>query len=297
MRNVIGTMQTILAIDRDDLTTDIITAGLVPEGFNVYVARGPSDGLSKYIQFKPDLVILNIDTFSNMGFMTLRDICEADPHAQVISMGTSRDDTLAMECIRQGAKDYLKKPIEIKELLRSIERIENRRRLVSIVSEPDISCVCLEQKRLVFGNDIEKLPYIINQAVYNAGALCSDKDTLKIALGEIMLNAIEHGNLNITMKEKRSATEKGDYNELLCERKTDPAHAGKAVTMDIYMDTEKLVYTITDQGNGFDYKTIFDTDPYAHIGSGLGLFIARSFFSEVAYEGCGNKVRLTYLKP
>lgn len=290
-------MQSILAIDRDDHTTDVICSGLVPEGFNVYIARGPSDGLSKFIQFKPDLVILNIDTFSNMGFMTLRDICEADPHAQVISMGTSSDDTLAMECIRQGAKDYLKKPLEIKELLRSIVRIENRRRLLSITSEPDISCVRSEEKRLVFGNDTENLPYIINQAVYNSRAVCPDKDTLKMALGEIVLNAIEHGNLNITMKEKQTATEKGEYNDLLWKRKNDPAYADKLVTMDIYMDSEKLVFTITDQGNGFDYKTIFDTDPHAHIGCGLGMFIARSFFSEVAYDGCGNRVRLTYLKP
>ena len=290
-------MQSILAIDRDDITTDVISSGLIPEGFNVYISRGPSDGLSKFIQFKPDLVILNIDTFSNMGFMTLRDICEADPHAQVISMGTSRDDTLAMECIRQGAKDYLKKPLEIKELLRSIERIENRKRILSIKSEPDISCVRSEEKRLVFGNDTENLPYIINQAVYNARAICPDKDTLKMALGEIVLNAIEHGNLNITMKEKQAATEKGEYKQLLRKRKNDPAYSEKVVTMDVYMDQEKLVYTVADNGNGFDYKTIFDTDPHAHIGSGLGLFIARSFFSKVVYEGCGNRVRLTYLKP
>ncbi|HOO45193.1 MAG TPA: ATP-binding protein [Deltaproteobacteria bacterium] len=296
MKNVIGSMQSILAIDRDKVTTDIISSSLVPEGFQVYIARGPSDGLSKFIQVKPDLVILNIDSFSTMGFMTLKDICEADPHAQVISMGMSRDDALAMECIRHGAKDYLKKPLEAKELIRSIERIETRRRLVSLTSEPDTGCVRSEQKRLVFGNDTEKLPYIINQAAYNAGAICPDKDTLKMALGEIVLNAIEHGNLNITMKEKRSATEKGVYNELLNERKSDPAYAGRVVTMDISMDREKIVYTISDQGSGFDHKTMFNTDPHAHIGSGLGMFIARSFFSEVIYEGSGNTVRLIYLK-
>ena len=67
MKTSIGSMQSILAIDRDEPTIDIISSSLVPEGYQVHIARGPSDGLSKYIQFKPDLVIISIDTLSSKG--------------------------------------------------------------------------------------------------------------------------------------------------------------------------------------------------------------------------------------
>jgi DNA-binding response OmpR family regulator len=290
-------INSILAIDKDEYTTDLILSTLSSKGFKVHVATGSSDGLSKFIQHKPDLVILNMDTPTNLGFITLRDICEADPHTQVISISLSRNEEMAMECIRHGAKDYLKKPIEKKDLIRSIERIENRKHLLRITSEPDINCVHNEEKRLVFGNDTEALPYIINQAVFNARAICADIENLKTALSEMVLNAIEHGNLNITRQEKASAAERGEYKNLINERRTDPRYAHRVVTLDVYMDHEKLVYTITDQGDGFDYRAIFDADPHAYLGSGLGLFIARIFFSQVVYGGCGNRVKLVYIRP
>jgi DNA-binding response OmpR family regulator len=290
-------INSILVIDKDEYTTDLILSTLSSKGFKVHVANGSSDGLNMFIQYKPDLVILNMDTPENLGFITLRDICEADPHTQVISISLIRNNEMAMKCIRHGAKDYLKKPIEKKDLLRSVERIENRKHLLRITSEPDIICVHNEEKRLVFGNDTEALPYIINQAVFNARAICADKDNLKTALSELVLNAIEHGNLNISSREKAAAAERGEYKKLIDERRTDPRYAHRVVTLDVYMDHEKLVYTISDQGDGFDYRAIFDADPHTHVGSGLGLFIARSFFAQVVYEGCGNRVKLVYFRP
>lgn len=60
------------------------------------------------------------------------------------------------------------------------------------------------------------------------------------------------------------------------------------------MEKDMMVYQVTDQGSGFDFKKELDPDPEVHIGSGLGMLIARNFFNEVSYEGCGNRVRLVY---
>lgn len=289
--------QTVLAIAEDSHTRDAIREGLTPRGFAVRIAQGASDGLSSFLKIKPDFVIISVSPLTNMGLMTLTDVCEADPHAQVITVSSCTDDTFAMECIRHGAMDYLKKPIEIKDLLRSIDRINNRRRMLKITSEPDIECVQEEDKSLIFGNNTENLPYIINQAVYNAKVVCPDIAMLKMALGEIILNAIEHGNLNISMEEKAAATEKGDFNRLLQERVSDPRYADRFVKLNVHMTRKELVYTIADQGNGFDYKKIFAAEPHAHIGSGLGLFVARSFFSDIAFKGRGNRVVLVYKNP
>jgi len=291
-----GSRQTILTIDHDEHASDFICTALCEKGFTVHTSSDIGEGFRKFTELKPDLVILNIETFSDNGFKPLRELTQTDPHALVICMGTSHDDALAMECIRHGAKDYLKKPLGLKDLLGSIERITTHQHLLKTSTEPDVTCVQLETKRLVFGNDTKKLPYIINQAVYNAGAVCPDIVMLKIALSEIVLNAIEHGNLGITMKEKSAATERGDYKDILSQRRNDPRYKDRVVTLDVSMDREKLVYTVTDQGEGFDYENVLDSDPSSHIGSGLGLFIVRSFFSEVVYEGCGNRVRLVYLK-
>lgn len=289
--------QSILAIEEDARARKVLSAGLTSHGFTVHSAEGASDGLKSFLSIKPDFVILNVSPLSHWGMITLMDICAADPHARVITVSTCTDGAYALECIRQGAADYVRKPFKLGDLTRSIERINNRRRMLKIVSEPDVECVKKEDKTLVFGNNTENLPLIVNQAVCNARVVCRDIDMLKTALGEIVLNAIEHGNLGITMKEKSSATEKGDYRKLLQEKMDDPCLASRVVTLQVHMTRDELVYTVADQGSGFDHEHIFDTEPHTRIGSGLGLFIARSFFTSITYKGNGSRVDLVYRRP
>lgn len=286
----------ILALGDDAKATGLIRSSLSAQGFSVDAESDISEGFRKFIETEPDLVILDIDTFLEHGIVYLREFCEADPCAKIICTGSDRDDARFVECIRCGALDYLRKPLESKDLLQTVERLHNRCRLKRMATEPDIGCVLTESKTLVFGNDTKNLSYIINQAVCNAGSVCKDIGSLKVALNEVVLNAIEHGNLGITMEEKSKADENGTYHDLLAQKCRNPQYENRVVRMDVYMDREQLIYTITDEGSGFDYSTIFDTDPSSHIGSGLGLFIVRSFFTEVIFGGCGNKVKLIYKK-
>ncbi len=286
--------ETILLIDPDEHVANSLCSSLSSEGFTVFVAGDPADGLGRFIECKPDFVFLDMDRSPEAGLIILKDICAADPGVQVI--GLSSDHARALESVRHGARDCLRKPLDMSDLLGSIDTIRTRKELLKISSEPDIECVQAEEKRLVFGNDTRNLPYIINQAVSNAPAAGPEREMLKMALSEIVLNAIEHGNLGITMEEKAEATKEGTYQELMGQRLNDPRYARRVVTLDVLMDRESLVYTVTDQGDGFDYRGMVDSDPQDHIGSGLGIFIARSFFSEISYEGCGNRVKLVYRK-
>lgn len=289
--------QSILAIEEDVKTREFINQGLSTHGYTVYSALGASDGLKSFLTIKPEFVILSVSPLSQGCMTILRDICEADPQAQVITISSCTDDTYAMECIRHGAADYLKKPIRLKDLTQSIERINNRRRMLKIVSEPDVECVQTEDKILVFDNDIRNLPYILNQAVYNARKVCKDLNMLKTALGEILINAIEHGNLGITREEKAQAVAEDRYEDLLKEKMSDPRYAQRKVTLKVYMSGNELKYTVIDQGDGFDSRSIFESDSHLRMGSGLGLFIARNFFTSVIYQGKGNQVVLVYRAP
>lgn len=291
------TRQSVLAIEEDLKTREFINQGLSTHGYAVHSAMGASDGLKSFLSIRPEFVILSVSPLSQGGMATLRDICEADPHAQVITISSCTDDTYAMECIRHGAADYLKKPIVLKDLTRSIERINNRKRMLKIISEPDVECVQAEDKTLVFGNDIPNLPYILNQAVFNARKVCKDTDLLKTALGEILINAIEHGNLGITREEKALAIAGDRYEDLLKDRTCDPRYALRKVTLKVRMTRNELKYTVTDQGEGFECRAIFESEPHIRMGSGLGLFIARNFFTAVTFQGKGNQVVLVYRKP
>ncbi len=289
--------QTILVISEDARVPEAIRTGLSSRAFSIHTVRGTDEGLCSLLKTRPDFVILSISQPCAASLATLTDICEADPCTKVIAVGSRTDDGFAVECIRHGAADYIQKPFKIKDILRSIGRIDKRSRMLKMLSEPDTDCVHEEDKVLVFGNDTRRLPYIINQAVSNARVVCEDIPMLKTAIGEIVLNAIEHGNLGITMEEKAAATSRGDYRKLLNERMRDPRFTARKVTMHIRMSREELAYTITDQGSGFDHGALLNSDLRAHGGSGLGLFMAKNFFTSITFNDCGNSVTLVYKRP
>ncbi len=98
------------------------------------------------------------------------------------------------------------------------------------------------------------------------------------------------------MEEKAKAVKKGTFEDLIKQRKKNPKYAQRVVTIHVRMETNTLEYHIIDEGDGFDHQKEFDPDPHRHIGSGLGVQIAKTFFHEVRYEGNGNRVRLIYRK-
>lgn len=288
-------VRNILIIDPDKSSRDLVRK-LSRKGFKAAHASSPKDGLTQVTCDKPDLVILFLDPADDSGLILLKEIVQINPMTKVIVTADRVDGFLSVECMRLGALDYLIKPLNIASLLESIQMIQDHQESFYLGIKPDSESVIREVKTITFGNDRERIPYIINQAVLNAGKVCRDIEMLKIALSEILLNAIEHGNLGISMEEKAKAVKNGTFEELVKQRMINPKYANRVVTFNVHMDQDFLEYYITDEGGGFDYKKKFDTDPNAHIGSGLGVQIAKSFFHEVVYEGRGNRVRLLYRK-
>ena len=289
--------QTVLVVAEASDTRKAITSGLSPRRFALDLARGPNDCLGPLLGARPDFVVMGITSPSPESLAPIRAILEADARARVIVVSPAPDQAFALECIRNGASDYLREPLKPGDLKRSIDRISTRAALTGKAREPDLSCILEERKTLKFGNDLGALPYVINQAVANASLVCPDVPMLKTALGEVLLNAIEHGNLGIDLKEKSAAITRNAYPELLRKRSVDPRHAGKVVTLHVRMTRDKLTYRVIDQGEGFDHRALFGRDPHATAGSGLGLFFAKSYFSRMIFRGRGNDVTLVYNKP
>ncbi|HPR53502.1 MAG TPA: SpoIIE family protein phosphatase [Deltaproteobacteria bacterium] len=286
-------IQSILIIDPEKSSGELAKR-ISRKGYRALHVFSPGEGLVHLMEEKPDLVLVALDPKDDTGLKTLRQIHGSCPGALLIVAAGKVDGFLALECIRMGVLDYLIRPVSVDKLLECIIRIQDHQRSLCIGIMPDTDCVLSEQKALRFGNDIDKLPFFINQAVLNARAVCPDVEMLKMALGEILLNAVEHGNLNISLEEKARAVKKGSFEELLKQRAKNPDYMNRVVTLQVYMERDTLEYIVTDQGNGFDYRKEFNPDPHAHIGSGLGIQIAKNFFNQVIYEGCGNKVRLIY---
>jgi CheY-like chemotaxis protein len=127
------------------------------------------------------------------------------------------------------------------------------------------------------------------------GSACADPDAASLGLLELLVNAIEHGNLGITFEEKAALLGAGRWEAEVAARQARPEHAGKAVHVVCSRVGPELVITITDEGSGFDWQRFLMLDESrAFHPNGRGISLAREVaFATLEYLGRGNEVRVS----
>jgi two-component system, sensor histidine kinase LadS len=119
---------------------------------------------------------------------------------------------------------------------------------------------------------------------------------IRIALREAIINSIEHGNLRLSFLEKTDSMISDKYFDLVKERQSDPALKRKKVAVDYSLNAERVIYRITDEGEGFDHASALNSDPGS--GERLGLVHGRGMmmivgaFDEVKFNKKGNQILL-----
>lgn len=118
---------------------------------------------------------------------------------------------------------------------------------------------------------------------------------VRMAVREIIINAIEHGNLAITFDEKTRETVEGDYFSYINKRQNDPLYSGRTVDILYRVNQDRVEYTVTDQGSGFDYGKFLRGEVEVNdalIPHGRGITLAKNIFDELSYNDSGNSVVL-----
>lgn len=92
-------------------------------GFEVFEAENGQQGLVKYAEVKPDIVLMDILMPKLDGISATKKILEMDPSAKIIVISAVGKSGLDDECLLAGAKKFIVKPFKIKELLRSINSL------------------------------------------------------------------------------------------------------------------------------------------------------------------------------
>lgn len=153
----------------------------------------------------------------------------------------------------------------------------------------------------------ESFVYSVNNYLQNADLLCNrltrnlekylpEQEILKVrmALRELLLNAIEHGNLNLTFEEKSEVIEQQTYLKIIQERQSDSRYHDKHVLVEYRLNEQEVVYTITDEGNGFDFNAVINRDLASEVDNyiphGRGLILADKIFDTMKFNEKGNQV-------
>ncbi|GFN40361.1 MAG: putative response regulatory domain-containing protein [Marine Group I thaumarchaeote] len=115
----------ILAVDDNQTITTMISKFFKLEGdqYEVMVANNGAEALSKYNEFKPDVVLLDIAMPVMDGIETLSRLLKMDDKANIIMASASGSSDRVAECLRKGARGYVEKPFSPEELLVTIKNL------------------------------------------------------------------------------------------------------------------------------------------------------------------------------
>ena len=162
-----------------------------------------------------------------------------------------------------------------------------------------IEYVNSERLSLSVENYITMVGDIVDKLTANLKLFLEEGDVMMIKMGlnEMIVNAMEHGNLNVTFDEKTRAQEEGRLFDYMSERRQLPEYRDKKVLIDYYFDDSKVIYRITDMGPGFDYKAIMNRVKnevnQMELTHGRGIIMTQAVFDSVEYNKKGNQVLLT----
>lgn len=127
---------------------------------------------------------------------------------------------------------------------------------------------------------------------------CPDPQRVAMGLSELLVNAIEHGNLAISYADKSRLLQMGRWQEEVEERLLNPQYAERKVSVKFASNAEEIQIHIADQGHGFDWQPFLEFSPErAFDPHGRGISMARMMsFDSLEYQGKGNEVLVRVLR-
>jgi len=133
-------MSKILVIDDDRSIRETLELYLTEEGYEVVTAATGTDGLNRFIETSPDVVILDIRLPDVDGFTILEDLRKEDDNVKVIMITAHHDMDSTISAMKSGAFDYIHKPVNVDELDMAIKKAlktrEMEQKIDGLLMEP-----------------------------------------------------------------------------------------------------------------------------------------------------------------
>jgi len=119
----------VLIIDDEEVLQDVLTSLLRREGYTTFSARTGEEGLTILDNEEVDLVLLDLMLPGMSGQDVLRTIRQKDPHQVVVVITAYSSVEGAIDAMRQGAFHYIPKPFKNEEVLLTVRKGLDQRRL------------------------------------------------------------------------------------------------------------------------------------------------------------------------
>jgi len=286
-------MTRLLAVDDEPINLAIISECFADDGYLIDEAEDGEAAWSMMQDTSYDLILLDRMMPKLDGLSLLKRI-KADPRwakVPVIMQTAASKQEEVRAGLEAGAYYYLTKPYE-PEALRVLVKtaladLAERDKLREASGHLQLIFGLLEQGSFTFRTLDEARGMAASLA-----NLCQDASGSGIGLLELLVNAVEHGNLGISYREKAELRRNNQWEDEVSRRLDAEPWRQHCARISVRRVDDDIEFTISDQGNGFDWKPFLDFDAARAFDlNGRGIAMARLMgFTALDYQGAGNVV-------
>jgi DNA-binding response OmpR family regulator len=292
----------ILAVDDEPGVLSVICAVLQSDTCDVETAENAKAAWEKLLTpgARFDIAILDRMMPGTDGLELLRWIKaeKALQHLPVIMQSGATSPEQIAEGIEAGAFYYLTKPYSPNALVGIVRAVKADIELRAEAAAQ--SARYIESFRYFTAAELRFSTLTdVNRVAGILAAMCPDPDQVSSGLTELLLNAVEHGNLGITYEEKKTLLYEDRWEREVERRLGLPEYRHRVATATFVRKPDRLEFRIEDQGSGFDWRRYLVLDPGRSLDpNGRGIAMARRYsFSTLEYQNNGTAVVATVALP
>ena len=288
-------MTRILVVDDDRPQAEEFGVLLRHAGCEVTLAGNGREAMDLLRRDLPDIVLTDLDMPEMDGLELVQAIRRDYPALPVILMTVMGSEDVAARALHQGAASYVRKRSLAREVVRTVGSVLA---VARALPPPERGLDCLTDGHLgfVLDNDPARVPPLLGYLEQVASLLRPRDPTERlrvgVALDEALLNAIEHGNLELSSDLRQE--DEAVFRDLGERRRRQPPYRDRRVHVRATLSRSEAVYVVEDEGPGFDPATVPDPSDPANLEriGGRGLMLIRTFMDEVEHSEDGNRITL-----
>ena len=290
----------ILIVDDEELILDLLQNYFQSMSYHTIPALDAEEALKYIRNGEPiDLVITDINLPGKSGIDLLRIVREVKPEVPVILITGHKTLDFAISAVKNGASDFITKPFDLANVKKVVEKVLRYRRLSR---EKERVFEFVRYMRMNFTIPTRELePSLLADQLASflqKMGFCSESEYHQyyLAFTETLVNAVEHGNLELSSVIKgNSFDDFANFEKLRDERLKDDFYGNRKVMVNFEVSDDTFTLNITDEGPGFDWRKIFSgaSPETLNLEShGRGFVFIRSIMDEVIFNEKGNSITL-----
>jgi two-component system chemotaxis response regulator CheY len=116
-------MATVMVVDDAMFMRKKCAQVLTQNGYAVVEASGGAEAVIAYQQKKPDCVLLDITMPDMDGIQALKELLKVDPNAKVSMCSAMGQQSMVIEALKIGAKDFVVKPFDVTRVIGAVKKM------------------------------------------------------------------------------------------------------------------------------------------------------------------------------